>query len=165
MIFSPLICYTIKNKDKFMSKNQNYPMNSPKNVLSYMNFFNYQEPEKLFLITIDEQLRLIDCHKLKSGRNKIDLIHPRDVILPALSDHAKGIILVHNHPSGKSLPSPNDHIFTKYIKRICELLNIALVDHLILGKNEVYSYKEAGTEIFPCAHYSAKHVLCKSTSN
>lgn len=148
-----------------MKNKSHYSMNSPKNVLDYLNFLNYQEREKLFLITIDEQLQLIACHQVKSGGNNIDLIHPREIILPALTDRAKGIILVHNHPSGESRPSHNDHIFTKYIKKICELLNIALVDHLILGKNEVYSYKEAGTEIFPCAHYSTKPILCKSPSN
>jgi DNA repair protein RadC len=145
--------------------NNNYVMDSPKSVLYYLNFFDYQQIETLFLITIDEQLQLINCHKIKSGHNNIDLIHPREVIIPALSDQAKGIILIHNHPSGKNIPSQNDHIFTKYIKKICELLNIALVDHLILGKNGVYSYKEAGTEIFPCAHYSPRKILYEPTMN
>lgn len=140
-------------------------MNSPQNVLNYLNFLQFEHREKLFLITINAQLAVIDCHHLKSGASNIDLIHPRDIILPALTDKAKGIILVHNHPSGQSRPSDSDHIFTKYIKKICDLLNIALVDHLIISKNEIYSFKETASEIFPCTNYSPNNLLCKSVAS
>lgn len=147
-----------------MSKSQRLRIDSPEIVLDYLNFLQNEGGEKLYLITVNAGLEIIDCHHLKSGCANIDLIHPRDVILPALTDKAKGIILVHNHPSGQSCPSSTDHIFTKYIKKICELLNIALVDHLIIGKDEVYSYKKSGTEIFPCARYYTDNKLCKSFS-
>lgn len=139
-----------------MIKNKKFLLESPKNVLDYLKFLQYDNNEQLYLITVNAGLEIIDCHHLKSGCTNIDLIHPRDIILPALTDKAKGIILVHNHPSGKSSPSDTDRIFTKYIKKICELLNIGLVDHLIIGKDEIYSFKESGTGIFPCARYSSK---------
>lgn len=148
-----------------MKKSASQPMNSPQNVLNYLNFLQYDQKEKLFLITINSQLELIDCHHLKNGTSNIDLIHPREIILPALTDKAKGIILVHNHPSGQSRPSDSDRMFTKYIKKICELLNIALVDHLIISKTDIYSFKESSVDIFPCSNYSQQHNLCKSFSS
>lgn len=53
-------------------------------------------------------------------------------------------MLIHNHPSGNASPSEDDILVTDKIRKAGNLLNIALLDHLIIGDNEYVSFREAG---------------------
>jgi len=61
------------------------------------------------------------------------LIHPREVFASAIKNHAKAIILVHNHPSGECTPSKQDEEVTLMLKCAGETLGIAVLDHVIVG--------------------------------
>ena len=56
--------------------------------------------------------------------------------------NAAGIILFHNHPSGEPEPSKEDIQMTVRVKRAGELLGIALQDHIIIGEDSYYSFRE-----------------------
>ena len=73
------------------------------------------------------------------------VISPRVVLAKALSLNASSIILYHNHPSESVLPSPNDIKVTNNLKKSCTLLEIALIDHLIIGKELYYSFADERT--------------------
>ena len=60
----------------------------------------------------------------------------------ALDGLATSIILVHNHPSGSSTPSPNDKAITNKVKEAMKLLDITLLDHLIVTKDGYYSFSD-----------------------
>lgn len=66
----------------------------------------------------------------------------KDVILWAVKFSAYAIIITHNHPSGNPSPSPNDINFTNKLTQACSLVDIKLVDHIIVGKNKYFSFKE-----------------------
>lgn len=68
-------------------------------------------------------------------------IHPREVVSRALEVHASALILVHNHPSGRSEPSTQDVHLTEQIVGACKLLEIAVHDHLIVTRNDVFSMR------------------------
>ena len=70
------------------------------------------------------------------------MIHPREVFKPAIAESAHSIILIHNHPSGDCKPSRKDIVVTRKIKEAGDLLEIKLIDHVIIGKNSYYSFKE-----------------------
>lgn len=55
---------------------------------------------------------------------------------------AAAIIMVHNHPSGDPHPSRQDVIMTRALNDVTSKLDIVLLDHLIIGKNNVFSMKE-----------------------
>ena len=55
---------------------------------------------------------------------------------------ASYIVCVHNHPSGNALPSKNDIELTKMVKEIGNLHGIILMDHIIIGKDNYYSFYE-----------------------
>ena len=57
---------------------------------------------------------------------------------------AKGFVLVHNHPSGDPTPSDADITMTSQISHAAEALNIALHDHIIVGKSRELSFRSAG---------------------
>ncbi len=71
-------------------------------------------------------------------------VHPREIVRAALERSATAVILVHNHPSGRAEPSPEDQEITKKIKAACETVSIRVLDHLIIGDNRYFSFREAG---------------------
>jgi DNA repair protein RadC len=53
-----------------------------------------------------------------------------------------GLIVAHNHPSGNPKPSTADAKFTKAIQEACALVGIQFLDHLVIGKDDYYSFGE-----------------------
>ncbi len=98
-----------------------------------------------------EQLRLLflnKAHKLlmedvhQWGTVDETPIYPREVVKTALFIGASGVIMVHNHPSGKPEPSDADKHVTESIKKGLSTVNISLLDHLIVAENRVFSFKQ-----------------------
>ena len=61
------------------------------------------------------------------------VIFPREIVKVALLKNAAAIIIGHNHPSGQTRPSTDDQEITRKIKHACELVDIPLLDHVIIG--------------------------------
>ncbi len=78
------------------------------------------------------------------GTVNSSLANPREIFLSAVSYHAVGILLVHNHPSGDCTPSQADVDFTQRVKEAGELLGIPLLDHIIIGDCKYLSFREQG---------------------
>jgi len=105
--------------------------------------------ESLRAILLDTKLRLIRTEEISLGSLNESTAHPREIFRPALLYAAYGLILVHNHPSGDPSPSEADRRLTQKLRGAAELLNIAFLDHVILGNAEGgrvpwFSFREAG---------------------
>lgn len=72
------------------------------------------------------------------------VLSPRRILEAAVRRRASGIILVHNHPNGDPQPTPADRALTTALVRAAEPLGIRLLDHLIVGRASVYSFRRAG---------------------
>ena len=70
------------------------------------------------------------------------IIHPREIFKSAIKNSTSKIILVHNHPSGDPKPSEEDVKVTKQIKEASKFVSIELVDHIIVGSEDYYSFKQ-----------------------
>ena len=79
---------------------------------------------------------------LFKGTVNYSLVHPREIFKVAYLLSASYIICIHNHPSGDASPSTNDIEITKKIKDISILHGIGLIDHIIIGNNNYYSFFE-----------------------
>lgn len=95
--------------------------------------------ETVAAVFLDSQHRVLAYHELFSGTINCATIHPRPIIDHALKLNAAAIILAHNHPSGRSDPSQEDRAATIRLCDALKLVDIDLLDHLIIGDNEVYS--------------------------
>ena len=86
----------------------------------------------------------INCYSTVSvGSLNQSIAHPRDVMQRALLSNAARIAILHNHPSGNPTPSTNDDAFTERMKKVCDLIGIDLLDHIIVTDNNTYySYRE-----------------------
>jgi len=67
----------------------------------------------------------------------------RECLRQAIVKNAVSIIAIHNHPSGDTTPSPEDRSFTQNLKQACQVIEIKILDHIILG-NGYYSFSDAG---------------------
>jgi len=116
------------------------------NVFSIYNYFNYllrnKKQEFFYVVLLDNKKNLIDTKLLFVGTINKSVVHPRELFKEAILNSASSIICVHNHPSGDSTPSPEDKEITKTIKSVGETMNIPLVDHIIIGKNNYFSFYE-----------------------
>ena len=69
------------------------------------------------------------------------IAHPREVFAGAIKDRAAAVIIAHNHPSGYALPSDGDIKTTQQLVAAGIILGIELQDHVIVSKNEVFSFR------------------------
>jgi DNA repair protein RadC len=67
------------------------------------------------------------------GSLNASIVHPREVLKPAILASAAGIIVAHNHPSGDPTPSADDVEITKRLARAADIMGIPLLDHVIVG--------------------------------
>ncbi len=91
--------------------------------------------EKFGMFSLNTKNAVIGIHILTIGTINSSLVSPRDVIQQALLNNANSIILWHNHPSGDPHPSYEDIKVTKRIKDACQLMDIKLLDHIVIGDN------------------------------
>lgn len=76
------------------------------------------------------------------GTLNANLVHPREIFAEALKQNAASVILVHNHPSGDSEPSEDDLQITKRLIEAGKIMGIDILDHIIITKSKVFSFKE-----------------------
>lgn len=110
-------------------------------ALYYMETCRHLEVEKVYLICLDSQLKLLKECILTTGTINCSLISPREVFLTALESKAVHIVLLHNHPSGDPAPSRQDIEISQKISNAGELIGIKLLDHIIIGDMSYISLK------------------------
>jgi DNA repair protein RadC len=107
--------------------------------------------ESVRVVCLNTKHKVLAVEEVTRGTLNESLFHPREAFRPALTRQAHAVILVHNHPSGDARPSDADVHVTRQMKQAGELLQIALLDHVILGapqKNgtgrNYFSFKDGG---------------------
>ncbi len=110
----------------------------------YMEQMRHEHRENLMLAMFDSGCRLLGDLLLSVGSVNTALVEPREVFLTALQCRAVHIILLHNHPSGAPVPSGEDDRATERVALCGRLTGSPLADHIIIGDNSYYSYREHG---------------------
>ncbi|MGX2957421.1 RadC family protein [Ursidibacter arcticus] len=111
-------------------------------VMYFQSELEDDEREVFMVLFLDNQHRLIKQEKLFFGTINQASVHPREIIKAALKYNAAAIIVAHNHPSGNCKPSEADRYLTRKIEMACDLVDIRLVDHIIVGKGDYFSFEE-----------------------
>ena len=96
--------------------------------------------EKFMIIFLNIKLNVIKKEILFVGGEHSSLIDVNLIFKKALACGAKKIICLHNHPSGNPIPSNEDIAITSKIRNIGELINIELLDHIIVGDGDYFSF-------------------------
>lgn len=109
------------------------------------NTFKYlsKEKQELFIsISLDTKNRIINAHISSIGTLNNTTIHPRDIFREAIRNNANSIIVIHNHPSGDCSPSKEDIEVTEKLIEVGKLVDIKILDHVIIGKENYWSWIE-----------------------
>lgn len=118
-------------------------LSSPQVVYDYLRAsLKGAVDEEFKTLFLDSRNQLITVETLKTGTVNRSVIYPRKIVERALHNHAVGVIIAHNHPGGSLEPSEDDRIITKAIKEALKIVEITLLDHIIIGGNNYFSFKE-----------------------
>lgn len=93
---------------------------------------------------LDSQHALIRCEDLFLGTLDGAAVYPREVVRRALELGCAAVIFAHNHPSGVAEPSQADRRITERLQAALGLVDIRVLDHVIIGRGQQYSFAEAG---------------------
>lgn len=98
--------------------------------------------EKLIAIYLNSANEVIAFNYESEGDVDQAVIYPRKVAKNSLLNNATRVIVAHNHPSGNPKPSEHDIEITKKLKSALETIEIELLDHIIIGDEGYYSFRE-----------------------
>ncbi|MGA1875343.1 MAG: RadC family protein [bacterium] len=117
-------------------------ISSPEEVADFVRLaIGANKRECLMLLCLNAANRLIHHEILVEGTVDQAPVYPREILKSALIHNATALILVHNHPSGRVLPSEQDRHITQKITTLVSEFNITLHDHLVVSPSQAYSIK------------------------
>lgn len=123
---------------------QRVTMQTPLDVVRHVGRLAFLEQESVCVLGLNSQHEVISEETVALGTvNEVRVTH-RDVFRELVRQNCTCFILVHNHPSGKPSPSPEDKALTKAITESGELLGISILDHVIVASNGHFSFQAAG---------------------
>ena len=109
--------------------------------------------EEVRIIMLDAKGKILGYNIVSVGTLDRSLISPRELFKPVFLMNAQSIILLHNHPSSEPEPSDIDVMITERINKICSLLGISFLDHIIVAAGEEY-YSFAEKRMIKNLNYS-----------
>jgi DNA repair protein RadC len=98
--------------------------------------------EHLVALYLNSQNEIIKQQTIFIGTVNSSTANPREILHYGVKYMCTGLIVAHNHPSGNPKPSNADARFTKAIQEACGLVGIQFLDHLVIGKDDYYSFGE-----------------------
>lgn len=100
--------------------------------------------EQVRVAFLDAGRKLIRIEVMGTGTVHVAHIYPREIARRCLELSASAVVLIHNHPSGDPTPSPEDIQVTRKVRKALEAIDVALVDHLVIGRKGFLSFSECG---------------------
>ncbi len=117
----------------------------PQDLVEVMiNEMSCYDREHFCAVLLNTKSRIISVETVSIGTLNSSLVHAREVFKQAIAKSAYRVILIHNHPSLDSTPSENDISMTKELVLAGRIVGINITDHIIIGGNNYYSFREHG---------------------
>ena len=99
--------------------------------------------EVIAIINMHTDSKPINMTIASIGELNSALANPRELLKASILSNVAGIVMLHNHPSGNLVPSTKDILITDKLKMVCDLINVELLDHIIVGRGrEYFSFQE-----------------------
>lgn len=131
------------NKRCSLDKQNGKVIRSAQDVFDYcFPTMGHLDKEHFVVLHLDSKNKVLRSETISIGTLNASLIHPREVFKSAIKESSNTIILVHNHPSGDPEPSEEDKKITDILFKAGELVSIKVLDHVILGNNGWYGFKD-----------------------
>ena len=112
-------------------------------INSSLDVYEYKESFKVVLL--NQSNKVLGIVPISEGGISATYVDVRLILQAALLANATQVILAHNHPSGSMKPSTLDDVLTEKVRKVAELMEIHVADHIILSpEKEYYSYHDEG---------------------
>lgn len=142
---SIVAAFEISNRRQLNDAMQKEKISSSKDIFNLMNpKLADLQYEEFWIILLNRAHKILSIKKVGQGGVSGTIADPKIIFNFALQDLASSIVLCHNHPSGNYKPSSQDNNLTKKVKEGGKLLDIDILDHVIIGENNYYSYADEG---------------------
>lgn len=112
-------------------------------LLAFARSLQDSDVEKFLTLYLDAVNKII-CVQVAMGTVNQAIVYPREILKHAILAGACAIVLMHNHPSGEIKPSEVDIRMTKTIQDCMKMVDITVHDHIIIGGERFYSFREEG---------------------
>lgn len=119
-------------------------LKSSKTFLEHACFLRELEIEKILILFLSSDTKVIDKKIITQKKSRETRFSAREIFVPALVNGCRKFIVIHNHPSGSVYPSQNDYFTTLALAEGAQILELTLLDHLIVTKDDYFSFREAG---------------------
>ncbi len=113
-------------------------------VVGLFSDMQNETKEKIIVISLDKNMKILCFELVSMGSVSSVYARPFDVLRSAILVNARGIIIVHNHPSGDPKPSKDDIKFTGELMNETNSGGLDFLDHIIIGDGKYISFAEAG---------------------
>lgn len=100
--------------------------------------------EQVIIVFLDNRLRFLGDEVLCIGTVNSCPVSVREILSLCLHKNCVSFIMIHNHPSGNPTPGKEDLHTTKRIKEGAALVELNFTDHIVIGDNCYYSFREQG---------------------
>lgn len=114
-----------------------------KNLAKQLGYETFAE-EVVGVFCLDMKGKINSYFEVSRGGVENSMMSAREIFKRAITANASSVILVHNHPSGEPTPSADDTSVTRTMVKAGEILGIRVLDHIIIGDGETYSYGNEG---------------------
>ena len=121
---------------------------SPTAAVEYNQDIKNMKVEEVRCLMLNTKSKVIGQKVISTGTISKSLVNPREFFSTAIRKMAAGCVFIHNHPSGVVEPSKEDKAITKKLKEAGDILGIKLIDAIIIGSNDYFSFKEEGKLIW-----------------
>jgi DNA repair protein RadC len=120
-------------------------LHSPGVVKDFLRLSLAREASEVFAVVyLDAQHKLIAFEIPFRGTLTQTSVYPREIVKGALARNAAAVVFAHNHPSGMTRPSDADIRLTEALKRALALVDVMVIDHIVVGRAESFSFAEQG---------------------
>ncbi len=138
-------CFELARRRELALPGEDYAITNPQSVVKAVRArIKDKAKEHFLLLILNTRNKVTSIENVSIGTLNASLVHPREVFREAIRQSASSVILAHNHPSGDEAPSEEDLKITKRLAEAGKILGIEVLDHIIIGKDAAYSFKEKG---------------------
>lgn len=138
-----MACLELSRRISYECMKQEDVIRSPSNCIEWLNKkIGFSDQEHFLVLFLDVKGHVIDEQELFIGSSKECKVSPKLIYKRAMEMNSDHIMLVHNHPSGSVEPSDDDIDLTNHLVKMGYFFGIEVIDHIIVGENRYFSFKE-----------------------
>ncbi len=120
-------------------------LNSPGKIVEWLRFqLSFSHQEEFFVIYLNARGSIIKSEVMFKGNSRSSLVGIDEILRKAILIKASMILVAHNHPSDNVEPSNADLELTARLSEASSMMGIPLIDHIIVGKSDYFSFKNHG---------------------